>query len=389
MSGHYHWKKVIAHISMFSSLNTQALQVVCSHLDLQSIVALAGVNKRTRSRVTKLSLCITDPVPLYRNHPQGSLSVVPWWLRHMTLCQRVIPLPHHILSVNWCPRRAEIACCLSSFEHGTWIFDANTGQALHIFVEQKDYAKSVSWSPDGNKIVVGAYDSKIRVWDTHTGRETLLMQVAKRRTLSVVWSPHGTQIACGGSFDKSDRAGDIGGLVWIRNATTGEEMCCMGDHTDAVQAVSWSPDGAKIASASSDKTVRIWNVKMGTPSYPLQGHHRNQVNDVHWSLDGSKIASASDDKTIRIWDTWTGKLIRVLKGHNGIVYSIRWSPDSTKLASCSADKTIRIWNAQTGKEMTKLLGHSDGILVVCWSTDGTKVISGSYDNTVRIWKMDV
>uniref|UniRef100_UPI0030D7EAD5 hypothetical protein n=1 Tax=Nostoc sp. 106C TaxID=1932667 RepID=UPI0030D7EAD5 len=68
------------------------------------------------------------------------------------------------------------------------------------------------------------------------------------------------------------------------------------------------------------------------------------VNSVVFSNDGQKLASASDDKTIKIWDITTGKAITTLSGHSSAVKSVAFSNDGQKLASGSADKTIKIWD---------------------------------------------
>ncbi|KAJ5937286.1 hypothetical protein N7454_004941 [Penicillium verhagenii] len=153
-------------------------------------------------------------------------------------------------------------------------------------------------------------------------------------------------------------------------------------HRDSVQSIAWSPDGSRLASASDDKTAKIWDPVTGQ-STTLKGHS-GYVRSVAWSPDGSRLASASDDKTARIWDPTTSQILSILQGHSGLVSSIVWSPDGTQLASGSVDKIARIWDLATGQSIT-LKGHSGWVTSVTWSPDGHRLVSGSEDKIIIVW----
>ncbi|KAG6990367.1 hypothetical protein FOFC_02442 [Fusarium oxysporum] len=180
--------------------------------------------------------------------------------------------------------------------------------------------------------------------------------------------------------------------TWISNLPKIEEnwdacLLTLEGHSREVNSVVFSHDSKKVASASNDKTIRIWNAETGECERELKGHSR-EVNSVVFSHDSKKVASGSYDKTIRIWNAETGECERVLKGHGHRVTSVVFSHDSKKVASGSIDKTIRIWNAETGECERELKGHSDWVSSVVFSHDSKKVASGSNDKTIRIWNAE-
>ncbi|OQN95054.1 hypothetical protein B0A48_18850 [Cryoendolithus antarcticus] len=105
-----------------------------------------------------------------------------------------------------------------------------------------------------------------------------------------------------------------------------------------------------VASASDDKTVRLWDAATGEQTQKLEGHDA-RVTAVAFSPDGHAVASASWDKTVRLWDAATGEQTQKLEGHDGGVTAVAFSPDGQAVASASGDKTVRLWDAVTGEQM--------------------------------------
>ena len=151
-----------------------------------------------------------------------------------------------------------------------------------------------------------------------------------------------------------------------------------------VNSVAFSPDSARLASASFDKTVKIWDASSGKCLQTFKGHSR-RVYSVAFSPDSARLASASSDKTVKIWDASSGKCLQTLEGHSSRIYSVAFSPGSARLASASYDETVKIWDASSGKCLQTLKGHSDRVYSVAFSPDSVRLASASSDKTVKIW----
>ena len=102
---------------------------------------------------------------------------------------------------------------------------------------------------------------------------------------------------------------------------------------------------SRIASASWDQTVKVWDATTGQESLTLKGH-TDAVTSVSFSPDGKRLASASLDQTVKVWDAITGQESLTLKGHTALVWSVSFSPDGKRLASASGDQTVKVWDAR-------------------------------------------
>ncbi|PAX53600.1 WD40 domain-containing protein [Brunnivagina elsteri] len=215
--------------------------------------------------------------------------------------------------------------------------------------------------------------------------QTTLLNIREKNRLeghtfsvsSVVYSPDGKTIASASSDN----------TIKLWNVAIGKEISTLTGHENSVNSVVYSPDGKTIASASRDGTIKLWNVATGKEISTLTGH-KSWVNSVVYSPDGKTIASASRDGTIKLWNVATGREISTLTGHENSVNSVVYSPDGKTIASASdVDNTIKLWNVATGKEIFTFTGHKFSVNSVVYSPDGKTIASASVDNTIKLWNV--
>jgi WD40 repeat protein len=155
-----------------------------------------------------------------------------------------------------------------------------------------------------------------------------------------------------------------------------------------VNGVAFSPDGAQVAAACGDGTVKVWDLKTGQVVL-LRGHGQSVFSVAFSPTDGRRLASASRDKTVKVWDLLTQTAVLTLPGHEGFeygsAYDVAFSPDGRWLAAGSADGDVRVWDARTGQTAHSLPGHTPRATSVSFGRDGRLLATGDFLGTVRVW----
>ncbi len=160
-------------------------------------------------------------------------------------------------------------------------------------------------------------------------------------------------------------------------------------HRDVVNACGIASDGKFVVSASSDRTLKVWDPVTGKVRQTLSGHKSAVLSCVVFRAARAEdlIVSGSADKTLRIWGAHNGITYRTLEGHQGAVKSCAVTPDGTLIVSASADKTVRIWDAVKGTQLHLLKGHQKAVNACAVSSDGKWAASASDDGTLRLWNL--
>ncbi|ACK72772.1 WD-40 repeat protein [Gloeothece citriformis PCC 7424] len=176
----------------------------------------------------------------------------------------------------------------------------------------------------------------------------------------------------------------------LRQAVYGaDEYNRFAGHQAAVLAVAVSPDSSLIASASVDKTVRLWR-NDGTPVATLTGHP-GIVRAVEFSPDGQLLVSGGDNGILKFWKLdqkkGTYQLYKNLTAHQGGIWGVAFSPDGQTLATASMDRVVKLWK-RDGTLIKTFNDNPGGFWRVAFSPDGQLVAGASVDKTIKIWKRD-
>lgn len=190
----------------------------------------------------------------------------------------------------------------------------------------------------------------------------------------VAYSPDGGRVATASS-DKTAK-------IW--DTSSGRLVTTLNGHTDRVNGIAYSPDGRRIATASEDGTARLWDATNGREVLCIRGNS-GQMNGIAYSPDGRRLATANSDGTAKVWDADSGRLLATMYGHTAPITGVVYGPNGARVATASADRTARIWDAHDGHPLITLRGHSDSVNGVAFSLDGKVVATASSDGSTRLW----
>jgi hypothetical protein len=305
---------------------------------------------------------------------------------------------------------------------------------------------ALAFTPDSKKLVAGGYH-ELTVWDAASGKLERRILTRAERAKAMLFLPDGKLAVAGG---RPGQEGD----VRIYNINAGKPVILGGVPTidgvndktvfvqelvqtdDEMLALALSPDGKKLASAGTDRLLRVWDVASGKLEHTIE-NHADWVFGLAFAPDGKHLITGSRDKTAKVWDLTAKESVVTFPDHQNAVYAVamtgdgkfgiscgednkirQWQatdekkqigkqtkelpgghskaifrmaqhsdPKNPIVATCSADATVKLWNPVAGTALKTLTGHTDWVYAVAISPDGQVVAGGAWNGEVRVWKV--
>jgi WD40 repeat protein/tRNA A-37 threonylcarbamoyl transferase component Bud32 len=287
-----------------------------------------------------------------------------------------------VYCVAFSPKGGRLAS--GSYDGTVKIWDPATGQEILTLGDHSGFVTSVAFSADGRRFASGSHDQTVKVWDAMAwdGASGVIQHPLRTfrhasRVVSVAWSGPDVGRLAVASADH---------LVKVWDTATGQEALVLRGHAKPVLGLAFSPDGRCLATGGEDHAVKLWDLTT-EPEVVALGGALNTVYHVAFGPDGVCLASANADRTVRRWDLAAGVELPPLRGHTGAVWGVAFHPEGRLLASAGEDRTIRLWDAASGQQTSVLCEHTGMVRGVAFSPDGCRLASGSHDGTVKVWDL--
>lgn len=274
--------------------------------------------------------------------------------------------------------RSELLATLDREEQAR-VWRVRDGQLLVPDLEGAGRVEHLAFSPDGDRLLTGGEDGRIRVWDPRTGDPRSPFRSHERYKVNHVdWSPRGDSVA------SVDSGGHL--RLWHPENLEPRTPALLHGNSGSRRPLSWvqySPRGDWVVTCGGEGTAQLWDARTGEKG--LSVFHSPLISRARFSPDERFLVTLGGDRTARVWILETGELWLGELRHGGGVQETAFDPRGRFLATIGFDGQARLWDWNSGELAAPPLYSGDLGTNVSFRPDGQQLALGSQLSTALLW----
>lgn len=323
-------------------------------------------------RAARIAFAATQrPLPLLSIDTSSAESVL---ARSLTERRTTAILLGHADAVNSAVFGPDGNTVLTVAADGARIWDAKTGELVRRLQGDPKFLLAGSFSSSGRLVAAGSRDGKVHIWNGRSGASVAEFPENQGPVTALAFSPDDSTLAAG------YETGAV--VLWTVGTRVGH---LIKRHDNTVHSIAYSPNGLLLATGSEDRKAYIANAKTGAIVSTIAEHAGN-VNSVAFSSDSQRLVTASSDLSVRVWDI-SGKKVAEIRGPGVRANAAQFSENGQLLLTAWADKIVRVFDLPTRSEVLRLRGHTGAVNSLALGPGGSAILTASDDRTARVWTL--